>query len=420
MALSPEATYYLKRFNERKQNKRSSAIPSYAADFSPSARRYFQAGQEENVPTSENEVYTSADIQNPVLDYDAPDPGATRLSDGGWLVLTTQTNKTPTEQWCNLPGWITYDWKDFKFLGDVLQQRPKGNYRRVCGDIWAPHPFMYEGHLKAVFNGSYNQEGEQGLFFGSFHGRRLDAHDTPFMKDRWFRGIDAYPYFDPYYQQWYMYYGSYPWTPIRAGEFNPQVGQYIDKENLVEVQHPTQEYPLIEGTVVVPRFDQKTGMYLGVRGYFSGHNAYGDKTYSVLTATAKGPLEPFGELTPVLEGNDEIINVGHNDVIIDDLGQQFMPYHGYDVREIKEYEGLRRYSETLRTRLRKGEISEPEYFDTLHKVWMFNMLKYKRRLYLDRINEFPDGRVQVNDGTPSMTLQKGPAVKNVRNIVYQA
>lgn len=86
-------------------------------------------------------------------------------------------------------------------------------------------------------------------------------------------------------------------------------------------------------------------LYLSTGTCCAGLNS----TYEVRVARSESILGPYydkaGNLmtsrqnigTPVVRGNDEFVGVGHNSVVLDDEGQQWIVYHGFDVNESAMY-----------------------------------------------------------------------------------
>jgi arabinan endo-1,5-alpha-L-arabinosidase len=136
-----------------------------------------------------------------------------------------------------------------------------------------------------------------------------------------------------------LYWGS-GFQPIRVQELAPDRVSFMPGSRAVELVTPIKdESPdnyqrLIEGAWVTLH-----GGYYYL--FYSGDNCCGDKAhYAVMVARSKsatGPFETLAQVTgksnsAILERNERFIAPGHNSVIRDDSGQEWIFYHAIDAK----------------------------------------------------------------------------------------
>jgi arabinan endo-1,5-alpha-L-arabinosidase len=158
--------------------------------------------------------------------------------------------------------------------------------------------------------------------------------------------------------------------------------QSIDLIPVIKDEDPANYQRLIEGAWVTFR----NGYYYL---FFSGDNCCGDKAhYAVMVARSKSATGPFETLaratrkktSAILELNKRWIAPGHNSVIRDARGQDWIFYHAIDAKN----------------RLLKNDITGDR---DVRRIMLMDRLVYRR------------GWPVVERGSPSTVRQAGPKVR---------
>jgi arabinan endo-1,5-alpha-L-arabinosidase len=152
-----------------------------------------------------------------------------------------------------------------------------------------------------------------------------------------FVNIDPMAFDDPATGKRLLYWGS-GFQAIRVQELAPDRTSFMPGSRAVDLVRPIKdENPdnyqrLIEGAWVLKR-----GGYYYL--FFSGDNCCGDHAhYAVMVArsrSATGPFQTLAEATgrktsAILERNERFIAPGHNSVVRDASGQDWIFYHAID------------------------------------------------------------------------------------------
>lgn len=284
--------------------------------------------------TQENDAV--ATYMNPILDADFADPTPIKAADGYYYAYATNTeinSKTVNIQVAksdDLVNWI--------FVGDALPQKPSW----ADQDFWAPHVF-YDAESKTYYlyySGESNLE-EIGKCLGvatsqSPEGPFMDKGE-PMLCGEDFVNIDPMSFDDPVSGKKYLYWGS-GFESIKVQELADDRLSFKEESKAIALVHPIpgkspDNYQrLVEGAWVVYRH----GYYYM---FYSGDNCCGDQAhYAVMVARAEQPTGPFRTQAEVSgEGNSVILErnarwnaPGHNAIVTDEAGQDWMIYHAID------------------------------------------------------------------------------------------
>jgi arabinan endo-1,5-alpha-L-arabinosidase len=278
-----------------------------------------------NSAAAEPPTYT-----NPVIDDDFADPAV--LRDGEWFYAYA-TQVTSGTRRVNIQGARSRDLIKWEPLGDVLPTKP--TWASTQQDFWAPHVLKDNGTYYLYFAGG--PDSKDGMCIGvatskSPQGPFQDV-GKPIKCGPGFSVIDAFPFVDPKTGKKLMYWGSHHkpifvqemadnWTELKAGT------QPIELIAAREIPYER----LIEG----PWITERDGyFYL----FYSGDSCCGkNANYAVLVARSKSPMGPFerkpGSGAPVmLAKNERWLAPGHNAVIRDDAGDDWMLYHAIDPKQ---------------------------------------------------------------------------------------
>ena len=273
---------------------------------------------------------------NPVLDSDFPDPTVVRADDGFLYAYATQTERDG--KWLNLQVARSRDLIVWQQLGDALPVKPA--WASKTQDFWAPHVSrhgdLYHLYYSAKPDAALT-DNKRGLCLAVATSRSPAGPFTdmghPLRCGDSFVNIDPMEYDDPATGKHLLYWGS-GFQPIKVQELGPDFMSFppgtnpVDLVPAVKSEDPAEYQKLVEGAWVVRR-----------RGYyylfFSGDNCCGPRAhYAVLVARSKSATGPF-ELAPdkvVVELGGNWLAPGHNSLITDDSGQDWLVYHAVDVR----------------------------------------------------------------------------------------
>lgn len=311
---------------------------------------------------------------NPVYASDFADPTVIRGHDGSFYAYATNTSVGSA--FYNIQVAKSDDLVTWRLLGDALPQKPVWADR----DFWAPH-VLYDAVKKKYFlyySGESPDE-KTGKCIGVAVADKPEGpfHDTgkPLVCGESFINIDPMAFDDPATGKKWLYWGS-AHLPIRVQELSDdRVSFKADTRpvDLVSAYKGSEYSKLIEGAWL----HYHNGYYYLL---YSGDNCCGDKAnYAVMVSRARkadGPFEGFQEVngkgsTPILVKNATWLAPGHNSVITDDAGNDWIVYHA-----ISTDAGLKK----------KG------------RIMLIDKLKYK--------DDWP----YVESRSPGVTLQSAPVI----------
>jgi len=271
---------------------------------------------------------------NPVYRSDAPDPTVLKADDGYYYAVTTQTTRNGT--FTPLPILRSKDLVHWEERGTVFTVENVPDWT-VYNYFWAPHITYYDGKYYVYYSTMLNDDDEST---GMGIGVAVADHPEGPYKDKGepvlagisFDTIDPFVYDDEDGKR-YMYWGSNG-MPIYAQELSADgmsvVGEKTEAIWAGQFDVRDGYDKLVEAPWVIKRANYYYMFYSG--DYCcqdSGHNAH----YSVMVARSESPVGPFEIYAgnPILEMNDRFLAPGHNAVIQDDAGQDWMLYHAYDL-----------------------------------------------------------------------------------------
>jgi arabinan endo-1,5-alpha-L-arabinosidase len=325
---------------------------------------------------------------NPVFDADFPDPTVIRSSDGWYYAYATQT--VIDGKMINIQVARSADLTRWEHLGDALPIKPA--WANQTQKFWAPHVSQHGDTFYMYYSADPNTltglclavataKTPSGPFMDS--GKPLKCGES-------FVNIDPMAFDDSATGKRLLYWGS-GFQAIRVQELAPDRTSFMPGSQPIELVQPLKdENPdnyqrLIEGAWVVKR----QGYYYL---FYSGDNCCGDKAhYAVMVARSKsatGPFETLAQATGrrtsvMLERNERFIAPGHNSIVTDGAGQDWIFYHAIDSRN----------------RLLKSSIGGDR--------------DVRRIMLMDRI-VYRQGWPQIQRSTPSTTEQQAPRIGRVR------
>ena len=273
---------------------------------------------------------------NPVLNADFPDPTVIRAPDGSYYGYATQTKRDGT--WINIQLAQSKDLTHWRFVGDALPSKP--SWASNTQDFWAPHVIRSGKRYVLYYSAKPDTSDERhGLCLGvatasSPKGPFRDI-GHPLQCGAGFVNIDPMEYDDPATGKHLLYWGS-GFEPIKVEELGPDLTSFAPGSVPTELVAPTANksgFPvLVEGSWVI-----RHGGYYYL--FYSGDNCCGAKAnYAVMVARSKsatGPFETFEQATGkphsiILEKRGHWIAPGHNSIVTDRAGNDWIVYHAVD------------------------------------------------------------------------------------------
>ena len=290
-------------------------------------------------------VPVAATFTNPVLDADFPDPTVIKAPDGYYYGYATQTQRDG--RWINLQVARSADLVNWQYLGDALPAKPTWASRTQ--DFWAPHVHYANGRYYLYYSAKPDAaltDEKRGLCMAVAtatkpHGPFVDM-GRPLQCGEGFVNIDPMTFDDPATGKRLLYWGS-GFQPIKVQELGADRMSFAPGSKPVDLvpvikDDPNEYQKLVEGPWVTLR----DGWYYL---FYSGNNCCGkNANYAVLVARSRSATGPFETLASATGAATSVILAkrgiwfapGHNSVITDDSGRDWMVYHAVDTRRPRE------------------------------------------------------------------------------------
>ena len=325
---------------------------------------------------------------NPILDENFPDPTVIRAADGAYYAYATQGERGGAH--VNIQVARSRDLVGWEHLGDALPGKPV--WASGTQDFWAPHVSEHDGTFYLYYSAKPDaalRDTTMGLCLAVATARRPEGPFVdvghPLQCGPSFVNIDPMSYDDPATGKRLLYWGS-GFGPIRVQELAPDRVSFAPGSTPVALIHavPTEDSTdyrrLVEGAWVTYRAPY---YYL----FYSGDNCCGPRAhYAVMVArsrSATGPFETLAEAagsasSVILERAGVWVAPGHNSVIRDARGDDWIVYHAVDSRRPR---------------------SNPTDDVNTRRVMLMDRLVYR------------DGWPRVEAGHPSTAPQPRPAAR---------
>lgn len=283
-----------------------------------------------------------ATYANPVLDADFPDPMVIEAPDGTYYAYGTQSERSG--RMVNIQVAHSTDLVHWQQLGDALPAKP--SWAATTQDFWAPHVqsdgVRYIMYYSAKPDASPERHGlclavatsptPAGPFVDTGH---------PLECGEGFINIDPMAFDDPATGKHLLYWGS-GFKPLKVQELGADRTSFAVgsvPRDLVWPNPVKDSFPvLVEGSWLL-----RHGNFYYL--FYSGDNCCGPKAnYAVMVARSRSATGSFETLehargvphSIVLEKRGYWIAPGHNSVITDVAGQEWIVYHAVDARRPRE------------------------------------------------------------------------------------
>jgi arabinan endo-1,5-alpha-L-arabinosidase len=330
-------------------------------------------------------VGRAAAYTNPVFDDDFPDPTVIRASDGWYYAYATQTIKEGRT--LNIQVARSRDMIGWECLGDALPIKPA--WANQTQKFWAPHVSQHGSTYFMYYSADPNTLTGLCLAVATSNSPRGPFADSgkPLKCGESFVNIDPMAFDDPSTGKRLLYWGS-GFQPIRVQELAPDRLSFMPGSRAIELvspvkdENPNNYQRLIEGAWVVRR-----GGYYYL--FYSGDNCCGEKAhYAVMVARSRSATGPFETLAQsaskpggvILERNERFNAPGHNSIVADASGQDWIFYHAIDTRKPFLESSI------------GGDRAD------------------RRIMLMDRV-VYRDGWPRIEGGTPSTAQQRAPRVR---------
>lgn len=279
---------------------------------------------------------------NPVIDADFPDPTVIRAADGFYYGYATQTQRGG--KWVNIQLARSSDLIHWDYLGDALPLKP--SWASTTQDFWAPDVVRDGSRYVMYYSGKPDNSDERhglclGIATASSPAGPFTDIGHPLKCGDGFVNIDPMAFDDPATGKRLLYWGS-GFEPLKVQELSKDRMSFAPGSSPTDLVWPNKaknEFPvLIEGSWVTRHDDY---YYL----FYSGDNCCGAKAnYAVMVARSRNATGPFETLEQakgvphgiVLQKSGKWFAPGHNSVVTDAAGQDWIVYHAVDVNHPRE------------------------------------------------------------------------------------
>jgi len=267
--------------------------------------------------------------QNPIFDFDFPDPTVIRAADGYFYAYATQTFINGS--WVNIQAARSVDLETWERLPDALPIKPV--WANQTQNFWAPHVIYADNKYIMYYSADPNPRNGLCLAVATAINPAGPFTDkgTPLKCGNGFVNIDPMAYDDPNTGKLLLYWGS-GFEPIKVQELAADRMNFAPNSqptNLIfpiNSPDPNMYRDLVEGAWITYR----NGFYYM---FFSGDDCCTSAHYAIMVArstNATGPFEVLPENNGVIvKGNDKWLGPGHNSVVRDDKSTDWLVYHAF-------------------------------------------------------------------------------------------
>ncbi len=267
--------------------------------------------------------------QNPVFDFDFPDPSVIRAADGYYYAYATQSLVGGV--WQNIQTARSLDLTHWERLTDALPVKP--SWANQTQNFWAPHVVFADNRYLMYYSADPNSQTGLCLAVASASSPAGPFTDkgAPLKCGSGFVNIDPMAFDDPNTGKHLLYWGS-GFDPIKVQELaadriNFAVGsQPVNLIFPISDSNPSNYRNLVEGAWM----NYRNGYYYL---FFSGDDCCTSAHYAIMEARSTAATGPF-EILPenngvIVKGNSLWLGPGHNSIIRDDKSTDWLIYHAY-------------------------------------------------------------------------------------------
>jgi arabinan endo-1,5-alpha-L-arabinosidase len=291
----------------------------------------------------------AATYANPVIDADFPDPAILKAGDSFYYVYATQGGGEGAFH--NIQVARSRDLVAWEPLGDALPVKP--GWASRTQDFWAPHVLEDGGRYYLYYSAKPDAalaDTSLGLCLAVATASRPEGpfsdSGQPLQCGPGFVNIDPMAYDDPATGKRLLYWGS-GFGPVKVRELAPDRLSFAPGSAAIDLVHPVKsddpgEYQrLVEGAWVIRR---RSFYYL----FYSGDNCCGPNAhYAVMVARSRSATGPFETLAAaggaansvILEQGGIWVAPGHNSIVEDAGGDDWILYHAVDSRRPRSKPG---------------------------------------------------------------------------------
>lgn len=309
---------------------------------------------------------------NPLTSEDFPDPRIIEVKGHGYFAYATHDDFSPTIN--NILVKHSRDLVKWSESKGALLSPPV--WAKHCQRFWCPQVIKVNNTFRLYYAAEPDTKDGMCLAFAtSDHPVGFTDCGAPIMRmpGSTYQMIDPCFFIDPVSNKHLLYYGS-AHEPIRVVELGQDGKTFISSpmEVLYPAEHTFQqlrEAAFITYNPIWKRY------FLWV----SGDNTWAKKSYAVSVFWSSDPMGAFqaipGEYV-IMQPNNHFDAPGHNCIINDAQGNEWMIYHAVDTKE----------------------------------RFITGTNKFLRKMCMDRILYTNGGWPYVINSSPSFTTQKGPIV----------
>ena len=267
--------------------------------------------------------------RNPVVDFSLPDPSIIKADDGFFYLYATEDIR-------HLPIMRSSNLVDWTFVGTAFNKETRPRFEPK-GGLWAPDIRKVNGQYVIYYSMSrWGGEWTCGIGVAT-----SDKPEGPFTdRGMMFRsnGIGVKNSIDPCFVEEpdgrkYLFWGSFRGIyGIELSDDGLSVKPGAEKVQIAGT--------LTEGTYIIKR-DGYYYLFGSAGSCCDGANS----TYHVVVARSENLMGPYvnkvgdraldNQFSNLMYRSPDVVGPGHNsELVLDDAGQHWMLYHGYDAKDI--------------------------------------------------------------------------------------
>jgi len=270
-------------------------------------------------------------FKNPIVDFDFPDPGFLKASDGYYYAYGTQSVVNGKFEHIQLIR--SKDLVSWQRLPDALPELPAWGNKKP--NTWAPDVAQRGGKYLMYYTAEHNETKTMALAVAVSDSPAGPFKDSgkPLSIGTGFEDIDPHYFEDPDTKRIYLYWGS-GFKPLKGRELDGDGLKFKEGSLSSDLVFPRTDLPDgYERLQEAPWVIKRNGWYYM---FYSGDDCF--DLYEVRVARAKsplGPFETFGQSTgktssAILRAGGQWKAPGHNAIFTDAAGQDWILYHGID------------------------------------------------------------------------------------------